>query len=188
MRLTTRGRYAVTAMLDLAVHHEHGPIALADIAERQGISLAYLEQLFARLRKHGLVQSARGPGGGYRLGRVAGAISIAEVIRSVDEGLDATRCKGLKNCQRSERCLTHDLWEDLSRRIEEFLRDITLGELMATRSVQSVSARQDARVIRFQPSRATGSGAGTPTPTLPGRKKHGQGREIDGSLPCEAGG
>ena len=121
MRLTTRGRYAVTAMLDLAVHHEHGPIALADIAGRQGISLAYLEQLFARLRKHGLVQSARGPGGGYRLGRVAEAISIAEVIRSVDEGLDATRCKGLKNCQGRERCLTHDLWEDLSRRIEEFL-------------------------------------------------------------------
>ncbi|MCA1854257.1 MAG: Rrf2 family transcriptional regulator [Beggiatoa sp.] len=151
MRLTTRGRYAVTAMLDLAVHYDRGPNAPADIAERQGISLAYLEQLFARLRRHGLVQSARGPGGGYRLGRVAGAISIAEVIRSVDEGVDATRCKGLKNCQRSERCLTHDLWEDLSRRIEGFLRDITLGELVATKSVQSVSARQDARVIRFQP-------------------------------------
>ena len=160
MRLTTRGRYAVTAMLDLAVHHEHGPIALADIAGRQGISLAYLEQLFARLRKHGLVQSARGPGGGYRLGRVAEAISIAEVIHSVDEGVDATRCKGLKNCQGSERCLTHDLWEDLSRRIEEFLRDITLGELVATQSVRSVSARQDARVIRFQPPRAIGPGAG----------------------------
>jgi Rrf2 family iron-sulfur cluster assembly transcriptional regulator len=144
-------------MLDLAVHHDHGPIALADIAKRQGISLAYLEQLFVRLRKNGLVQSARGPGGGYRLGRAAAAISIAEVIRSVDEGVDATRCKGLKNCQGSERCLTHDLWEDLSRRIAEFLDGITLGELVARQSVQSVSARQDAQVIRFQPPRAAGS-------------------------------
>ncbi len=149
MRLTTKGRYAVTAMLDLAVHHDRGPIALADIAERQGISLAYLEQLFARLRKHGLVQSARGPGGGYRLGRSAEVISIAEVVRSVDEGVDATRCKGLKNCQGSERCLTHDLWEDLSRRIEGFLSGITLGELVARQTVQAVSARQDAQVIRF---------------------------------------
>jgi Rrf2 family iron-sulfur cluster assembly transcriptional regulator len=144
-------------MLDLAVHHDHGPIALADIAKRQGISLAYLEQLFVRLRKNGLVQSARGPGGGYRLGRAAAAISIAEVIRSVDEGVDATRCKGLKNCQGSERCLTHDLWEGLSRRIAEFLDGITLGELVARQSVQSVSARQDAQVIRFQPPRTAGS-------------------------------
>ncbi len=149
MRLTTKGRYAVTAMLDLAVHHDRGPIALADIAARQGISLAYLEQLFARLRKHGLVQSARGPGGGYRLGRPAGAIAIAEVIRSVDEGVDATRCKGMQNCQGSERCLTHDLWEDLSRRIEEFLSGITLGELVERQTVKAVSARQDAQVIRF---------------------------------------
>nr|MBA2592518.1 Rrf2 family transcriptional regulator [Gammaproteobacteria bacterium] len=133
------------------------------------------------------VQSARGPGGGYRLGRVAGAISIAEVIRSVDEGLDATRCKGLKNCQGSERCLTHDLWEDLSRRIEEFLSDITLGELVATQSVRSVSARQDARVIRFQPPRATGPGA-APTPTLPRPQKARTGEGDRWFPPLRSGG
>ncbi len=147
MRLTTRGRYAVTAMLDLAIHEATGPIALADISARQGISLAYLEQLFARLRKGGLVRSARGPGGGYQLGRAAAAISIAEVVQSVGEGVDATRCGGQRNCQGSERCLTHDLWEDLSREIYQFLSRITLGELVRRRSVREVSARQDGQVV-----------------------------------------
>lgn len=148
MRLTTKGRYAVTAMLDMAIHHEHGPIALAEISTRQGISLSYLEQLFARLRRRGLVTSARGPGGGYRLGRLAGTISVAEVIQAVDESVDATRCGGLKNCQDSKRCLTHDLWEDLSTQIFEFLSNITLGELITRRSIQAVSARQDSHVVR----------------------------------------
>jgi Rrf2 family iron-sulfur cluster assembly transcriptional regulator len=146
MRLTTKGRYAVTAMLDLAIHQERGPIALADISERQGISLSYLEQLFARLRRNGLVKSARGPGGGYRLGLPADAISVAAVITAVDENVDATRCGGLKNCHGSERCLTHDLWEELSAQIFEFLNGISLGELVARKSVQSVSARQEMRV------------------------------------------
>jgi Rrf2 family iron-sulfur cluster assembly transcriptional regulator len=143
MRLTTKGRYAVTAMLDLALHYKQGPIALADISRRQGISLSYLEQLFARLRKKGLVNSARGPGGGYRLSREAGKISLIDVISAVDENVDATRCQGLKNCQDNQRCLTHELWEDLSRQIYEFLARITLSELVQRRDIQEVSARQD---------------------------------------------
>ena len=114
MRLTTKGRYAVTAMLDLALHDERGPVTLADIAERQGISLSYLEQLFAQLRRRGLVKSTRGPGGGYRLGQENKHIAVADVITAVDESVDATRCGGRENCQGEERCLTHDLWQDLS--------------------------------------------------------------------------
>ncbi|MGH8246367.1 MAG: Rrf2 family transcriptional regulator, partial [Gammaproteobacteria bacterium] len=108
MRLTTKGRYAVTAMLDLALHRKQGPINLAEISARQGISLSYLEQLFARLRRQGLVASARGPGGGYLLGRGTSEISISDVIGAVDESVDATRCGGRKNCQDHELCLTHD--------------------------------------------------------------------------------
>ncbi|MGH8609396.1 MAG: Rrf2 family transcriptional regulator [Gammaproteobacteria bacterium] len=149
MRLTTRGRYGVTAMLDLALHQERGPITLADISARQGISLAYLEQLFVHLRRQGLVQSLRGPGGGYRLGRAAGQLSVADVISAVDELVDATRCGGLKNCQAHERCLTHDLWEDLSAQIYEFLRGISLEGLVQHRSVQMVCRRQDMKVVQF---------------------------------------
>ncbi len=143
MRLTTKGRYAVTAMLDLALHDAGGPVALAEIARRQGISLSYLEQLFAKLRKRGLVASARGPGGGYRLNAGAEAISIATVISAVDEKVDATRCGGKKNCQNNERCLTHDLWEDLSGQIYQFLSGITLAQLVQQRSVLEVAARQE---------------------------------------------
>jgi Rrf2 family iron-sulfur cluster assembly transcriptional regulator len=131
MRLTTRGRYAVTAMLDLALHNGSGPIALADIAQRQDISLTYLEQLFARLRRRELVSSARGPGGGYRLSKPIDQISVADVIAAVDESVDATRCGGAKNCHGKERCLTHDLWEELSHEIESFLGRISLGTLVA---------------------------------------------------------
>jgi Rrf2 family iron-sulfur cluster assembly transcriptional regulator len=131
MRLTTRGRYAVTAMLDLALHNDSGPIALADIAQRQDISLTYLEQLFARLRRRELVSSARGPGGGYRLSKPIDQISVADVIAAVDESVDATRCGGAKNCHGKERCLTHDLWEELSHEIESFLGRISLGTLVA---------------------------------------------------------
>jgi len=148
MKLTTRGRYAVTAMLDLALHQQHGPVSLAEIAHRQGISLSYLEQIFARLRRHGLVCSTRGPGGGYRLGRDAGAISVADVIGAVDETVDATRCGGMENCQGEERCLTHDLWHDLSHQIQDFLSGIDLAQLVARRSVREVAARQDAVVVR----------------------------------------
>ena len=145
MRLTTKGRYAVTAMLDLAVHATKGPITLADISQRQGISLSYLEQLFSKLRKKDLVASARGPGGGYRLSRDSDQINVAEVISAVDEKVDATRCAGQGNCQNGEECLTHQLWTDLSDQLYEFLHGISLGQLVENRSVQDVAARQDSR-------------------------------------------
>jgi Rrf2 family iron-sulfur cluster assembly transcriptional regulator len=145
MRLTTKGRYAVTAMLDLAVHATKGPITLADISQRQGISLSYLEQLFSKLRKRDLVASARGPGGGYRLSRDANEINVAEVISAVDEKVDATRCAGQGNCQNGEECLTHQLWTDLSDQLYDFLNGISLGQLVEKRNVQDVAARQDER-------------------------------------------
>lgn len=143
MKLTTKGRYAVTAMLDLALHCGAGPVKLADISERQGISLSYLEQLFTRLRKEGLVVSTRGPGGGYSLSRPSSQIAVAEVIIAVDENVDTTRCGGLSNCHNDERCLTHDLWTDLSNQIRNFLSEITLGHLMERGGVREVADRQD---------------------------------------------
>ena len=145
MRLTTRGRYAVTAMLDLALHDAEGPVALADVATRQDISLAYLEQLFARLRRAGPVASVRGPGGGYRLEGDAHALSVATIIDAVEESLDATRCGGSGNCQEGERCLTHDLWTALSRQVEDFLDGISLGALAAQQGIRTVAGRQDAQ-------------------------------------------
>lgn len=142
MRLTTKGRYAVTAMLDLALHYTDGPITLADISKRQGISLSYLEQLFSRLRKKGLVVSTRGPGGGYKLSREAGDIVVSDVITAIDEKVDATRCGGLANCQDDQPCLTHELWSDLSQRIYDFLSGITLADLVERREVQEVALRQ----------------------------------------------
>jgi len=142
VRLTTKGRYAVTAMLDLSMHQGKGPITLADIAQRQGISLSYLEQLFSRLRKQALVSSVRGPGGGYTLGRDAGSIFVAEVISAVDENVDTTRCAGAHNCQDNQQCLTHDLWQDLSARIYDYLNQISLEDLMQRRGVQEVARRQ----------------------------------------------
>ncbi|WP_341665320.1 Fe-S cluster assembly transcriptional regulator IscR [Vibrio sp.] len=143
MRLTSKGRYAVTAMLDVALHSQQNPVPLADISERQGISLSYLEQLFSKLRKAGLVASVRGPGGGYRLGTDANAIAIGTVIAAVDESVDATKCHGRGDCQGGTRCLTHTLWHDLSSRISDFLNNITLGELMIDNDVLEVSDRQD---------------------------------------------
>jgi Rrf2 family iron-sulfur cluster assembly transcriptional regulator len=145
VRLTTKGRYAVTAMLDLAIHHGSGPIALADIAQRQGISLSYLEQLFSRLRKQSLVSSVRGPGGGYNLARSASEIHVAEVISAVDENVDTTRCAGAHNCHDSGPCLTHDLWQDLSTRIYEYLNRISLQDLVDRKGVQDVAKRQGQR-------------------------------------------
>lgn len=142
MRLTTKGRYAVTAMLDLAIHHGNGPITLGDIAQRQGISLSYLEQLFSRLRRRSLVSSVRGPGGGYSLARDAVDINVAEVITAVDENVDTTRCHGAHNCHNNQRCLTHDLWQDLSDRIYEYLNSINLQELINRSGVQAVASRQ----------------------------------------------
>src|SRR5688572_20496673 len=143
MRLTTKGRYAVTAMLDLALHSQEGPVAVADIALRQDISLAYLEQLFGRLRRAGLVNSVRGPGGGYALAMAPNAIAIADVIAAVDENVDSTRCGGASDCQKHERCLTHGLWEELNEQIHGFLAGVSLAETMKRYGVREVAARQD---------------------------------------------
>ena len=151
MKLTSKGRYAVTAMLDVALHSTRGPVPLADISERQEISLSYLEQLFSRLRKKGLVDSVRGPGGGYLLGRDASDIAVGEVVSAVDESVDATRCRGQSDCQGGDRCLTHSLWQDLSDRISVFLNSITLGELMSKSEVQEVAGRQDKNTTSRNP-------------------------------------
>jgi Rrf2 family iron-sulfur cluster assembly transcriptional regulator len=146
MRLTTKGRYAVTAMLDLALHAQHGPTSLSDISQRQEISLSYLEQLFARLRRYGLVNSVRGPGGGYLLAHTPDAISVSQVIDAVNETVDATRCQGLSDCQQGNTCLTHHLWCDLSAQIRHFLNDVTLAQLMQRPDVIQVAERQQQRL------------------------------------------
>jgi Rrf2 family iron-sulfur cluster assembly transcriptional regulator len=130
-------------MLDLALHRQQGAITLADISGRQDISLSYLEQLFSRLRRGGLVVSSRGPGGGYRLSRELAEISVSDVIAAVDESVDATRCGGKGNCQGDARCLTHDLWQELSGEIQQFLQRVTLESLVEQRNVQAVAERQD---------------------------------------------
>ena len=145
MRLTTRGRYAVTAMLDLALHGDKGPISLADISDRQEISLSYLEQLFAKLRQQELVSSVRGPGGGYRLSRGCGDINVAEIIDAVNECIDATNCHGKGNCHKGDICLTHHLWDDLSHQIHNFLSSITLDSLVHQHEVQLVTLPLDER-------------------------------------------
>jgi Rrf2 family iron-sulfur cluster assembly transcriptional regulator len=146
MRLSTKGRYAVTAMLDLAIRYDEGPVTLADISETQGISLSYLEQLFARLKKAGLVEGLRGPGGGYQLAYGPGDISIAQVINAIGEGIDVTLCEGNEDCQGGERCLTHELWKKLGMEIYEFLNDITLASFLRREKVNAVVRRQQASV------------------------------------------
>ncbi len=143
MKLSTKGRYAVTAMFDVAIHQTEGPVSLSDISERQGISLSYLEQLFGRMRRQGLVASTRGPGGGYNLARDASQIAIADIITSVDESVDATRCGGNADCQNRQRCLTHELWEELSSQIHVFLSGITLENAINKKRVVEVAERQD---------------------------------------------
>ena len=130
MRLTTKGRFAVTAMIDLAMRQGDGPVTLAGISERQGISLSYLEQLFGKLRRHELVSSVRGPGGGYKLAKPMADISVADVIIAVDEPLDATQCAGKENCHDEGRCMTHDLWSNLNKRMFEYLGSVTLAGLV----------------------------------------------------------
>ena len=155
MRLTTKGRYAVTAMLDLALNAKENPITLADISQRQGISLSYLEQLFSRLRKQGLVASARGPGGGYRLSRDADEINVAQVITAVDEKVTVTRCEGRGDCRNGEACLTHELWCSLSDQIHEFLNGISLGQLVEREHVKEIASRQNQAQNQNQEHAAT---------------------------------
>jgi len=154
MRLSTKGRYAVTAMLDLALHEGQGPVTLADISANQGISLSYLEQLFACLRNKELVKGIRGPGGGYHLARPADQISIANIICAVDEWVEFTRCKGRENCHAGQRCLTHTLWDELSAEIYDFLCGISLGELVSRGSVQETAKRQQDRQVELRQSRS----------------------------------
>jgi len=142
VRLTTKGRYAVTAMLDLAFHSQIKPVTLTDIAARQTISLSYLEQLFARLRRAGMVKGVRGPGGGYKLCRKTSDINIADIIAAVNEPLDSTKCGGEANCQKDQACLTHDLWMGLSEQIREYLKSISLADLLEKNQVQEVAIRQ----------------------------------------------
>ncbi len=130
MRLTTKGRFAITAMLDLALRNQHGPVTLASIGARQGISLSYLEQLFGKLRRHALVESVRGPGGGYCLARPTEKVSVADIILAVDEPLDATQCGGLENCQEERRCMTHKLWATLNEKLHAYLNSVTLQDLV----------------------------------------------------------
>ena len=148
MRLTTKGRFAVTAMIDLALRGEDGPVALASISERQKISLSYLEQLFGKLRRYSLVDSVRGPGGGYCLARPGSKITVADIVRAVDEQLDATQCGGKENCRDEERCMTHELWTTLNAKMYEYLTSVTLADLVDIQLKKlggDVSVLKDAR-------------------------------------------
>jgi len=144
MRLTTKGRFAVTAMIDVAMHNGDGPVTLAGVAERQKISLSYLEQLFGKLRRAGLVDSVRGPGGGYNLARVADTVSVADIITAVDEPIDATQCGGKENCMDDRRCMTHELWASLNAHIFTFLSSVTLEQLVRQQD-NEVTVLQDQR-------------------------------------------
>lgn len=148
MKLTTKGRFAVTAMLDLALHGHDGPVTLAGISERQKISLSYLEQLFGKLRRRALVESVRGPGGGYHLARDAAKVSVADIIRAVEEPLDSTQCGGRENCRGDARCMTHDLWEELNTTVYGFLAGVTLAQLVEKQRAQPVTVVHAPRRIR----------------------------------------
>ena len=145
MRLTTKGRFAVTAMMDLAMRQSRGPVTLAAISERQHISLSYLEQLFGKLRRHRLVNSVRGPGGGYTLAESIGGISVAAIITAVDEPLDATQCGGKENCQDEKRCMTHDLWATLNEKMYDYLSSVTLRDLIEHQQGKQVAVIKDWR-------------------------------------------
>jgi Rrf2 family iron-sulfur cluster assembly transcriptional regulator len=139
MRLTTKGRFAVTAMLDLALHGDRGPVTLSGISERQKISLSYLEQLFGKLRRRELVESVRGPGGGYHLARAASLVSVADIVRAVEEPIDSTQCGGRENCLDNQRCMTHDLWEELNTTVYGFLEGVSLSQLVEKQRNKHVS-------------------------------------------------
>lgn len=145
MRLTTKGRFAVTAMLDLAMRQTRGPVTLASISERQHISLSYLEQLFGKLRRHELVSSVRGPGGGYCLAKAPRSITVADIIAAVDEALDATQCGGKENCNDDKRCMTHDLWATLNVKMHEYLSAVSLADLIEHQNGRQVAVLQDRR-------------------------------------------
>jgi Rrf2 family iron-sulfur cluster assembly transcriptional regulator len=142
MRLTTKGRFAVTAMIDLGLRQHRGPVTLAGISQRQRISLSYLEQLFAKLRRHQLVESTRGPGGGYRLAKAMESVSVADIIFAVDEPLDATQCAGKENCDNDQRCMTHELWASLNRQMIDFLDSVSLRDLVEQQKERATQSPQ----------------------------------------------
>jgi Rrf2 family iron-sulfur cluster assembly transcriptional regulator len=148
MRLTTKGRFAVTAMIDLAMRHGSGPVTLSEISERQKISLSYLEQLFGKLRRHALVDSVRGPGGGYCLAKGMDQVSVADIILAVDEPIDATQCGGKENCRDEQKCLTHDLWAALNDRIFDYLHSVTLSQLVTDQKSDHIKVIRDQRLGR----------------------------------------
>jgi len=158
MRLTTKGRFAVTAMIDLALNNGSGPVTLADISERQKISLSYLEQLFGKLRRGALVTSVRGPGGGYNLANATDQVSVADIIIAVDEPIDATQCGGKENCKDDKKCITHDLWTDLNRHIFDYLRAVKLSELVAKQLKKS----SDVAVMQIHDNRPNAAKAKEP--------------------------
>ena len=151
MRLTTKGRFAVTAMLDLALNATDGPVTLAGISARQKISLSYLEQLFGKLRRRELVESVRGPGGGYHLARDAAEVSVADIICAVEECIDSTQCGGRENCHENQRCMTHDLWEELNTTVYGFLSGVKLSHLVDKQRNRPVSVLRAAKSRETQP-------------------------------------
>ena len=164
MRLTTKGRFAVTAMIDLAMRQDQGPVTLAGISQRQKISLSYLEQLFGKLRRHEIVESVRGPGGGYSLARKAEAVTVADIIIAVDEPLDATQCGGKGNCHGDEgsgRCMTHELWATLNQKMVEYLDSVSLKDLVDQQRARQPAVLHDMREessVQAQPAGATPRG------------------------------
>ena len=157
MRLTTKGRFAVTAMIDLAMQHGTEPVTIAEISQRQKISLSYLEQLFAKLRRRGLVDSVRGPGGGYSLAKDMAQVSVADIILAVDEPIDATQCAGKENCQDDKKCITHDLWAKLNEHILSYLVAVTLRQLVDAQKSKAtdVTPVQDMRETMPKRDRTT---------------------------------
>jgi Rrf2 family iron-sulfur cluster assembly transcriptional regulator len=154
MRLTTKGRFAVTAMIDLAMQNGSGPVTLAEISQRQKISLSYLEQLFAKLRRRALVDSVRGPGGGYCLAKDMGDVSVADIIQAVDEPIDATQCGGKENCQDDHKCITHDLWAKLNDQILDYLRGVTLKQLVDGQKARGTGVAEVQDMREMLPKRA----------------------------------
>ncbi|MEO8100913.1 MAG: Fe-S cluster assembly transcription factor [Betaproteobacteria bacterium] len=165
MRLTTKGRFAVTAMLDLALHGGNGPVALASISERQKISLSYLEQLFGKLRRGNLVESVRGPGGGYNLARSTAQLTVADIIIAVEEPIDSRQCEGKENCAGDKRCMTHDLWESLNDTVINFLAGVSLADLVETQRTKPSSATTNVVTMRASPT-ATANRVETPATTV----------------------
>ena len=160
MKLTTKGRYAVTAMLDLALHSVRNPITLSDISDRQSLSLSYLEQLFARLKRNNLVASTRGPGGGYQLAKAPEEINVAQVILAVDEPIDATGCQGTEDCQKGSICLAHNLWLGLSESIYDYLNKISLAEVISQQEIRRLAYMQDAPKFADSTTEQRQQGAG----------------------------